>query len=76
MKEVVRVANGVGSEDAVSILHVKVPEHHHQALTLAPAVSLLQTLWRFSYFTRILCNWSAWQRGKQGNHADPPEQLL
>ena len=42
MKEVVRVANGVGSEDAVSILHVKVPEHH-QALTLAAVSILLQT---------------------------------
>lgn len=27
MKEEVRVANGIGSDDAVSILHVKVPEH-------------------------------------------------
>jgi homeobox-leucine zipper protein len=29
VKEEVRVANGVGSDDAVSILHVKVPEHQH-----------------------------------------------
>lgn len=41
MKEEVRVSNGVGSEDAVSILHVKVAEHH-QTLTL-DAVSLFQT---------------------------------
>jgi hypothetical protein len=28
VKEEVRVADGVGSGDAVSILHVKVPEHY------------------------------------------------
>lgn len=76
MKEEVRVANGVGSEDAVSILHVKVAKHH-QTLTL-DAVSLFQTCdftgdFDTSHEYLAICDWSAWQRGKQGNHDDPPE---